>query len=295
LVRIGVLAYRGKDQAMKMWSPTALYFTRRIPGHTFTIVPLDFHEMGPADGSGGIDFVVTNTSFYVELESQYGVSRIATLKNKRDSNTLTVFGGVIFCRDDRQDIRDLRDLKGKTFMAVEETSLGGWQAAWREFKAAGIAPYRDFNKLEFAKTHDAVVYAIPLDYQPVHDLMKELRMGPYRDYGKITLSGVAGVLALDRSLRTGAALSHTDSRVCHQVEPQAFYGPVETADVPGRSGSDCPGADRTAPGNERRTRTGDCGSDAYRGGKKQTSETAFPCPENGGHRRPSRWHCTRFQ
>jgi two-component system sensor histidine kinase TtrS len=281
MVRIGVLAYRGKDQAMKMWSPTALYLTRRIPGYTFTIVPLDFHELGPAVGSGAIDFVVTNTSFYVELESQYGVSRIATLKNKRDSNKLTVFGGVIFCRDDRQDIRDLHDLKRKRFMAVEETSLGGWQAAWREFKAAGIDPYRDFNKLEFAKTHDAVVYAvrdgtvdagtvrtdtfermiesglidptifrilnqklekdfpyalstrlypewpfakikatpedlakkvviallsmpsddpgaeasrsagwtIPLDYQPVHDLMKELRVGPYRDYGKITLSG----------------------------------------------------------------------------------------------------------
>ncbi len=282
MVRIGVLAYRGKDQAMQMWSPTAQYLTRRIPGHTFTIVPLDFREMGPAVGSGDIDFVVTNTSFYVELESTYGVSRIATLKNKWDSNTLTVFGGVIFCRDDRQDIRDLHDLKRKRFMAVEETSLGGWQAAWREFKAAGIDPYRDFNKLEFGNTHDAVVYAvrdgtvdagtvrtdtlermkesglidptvfrilnqklekdfpyalstrlypewpiakikatpedlaqkvviallsmpsddpaaeasrsagwtIPLDYQPVHDLMKELRVGPYRDYGKITLSVV---------------------------------------------------------------------------------------------------------
>ena len=88
------------------------------------------------------------------------MSRIATLKNKWDSNTLTAFGGVIFCRDDRQDIRDLHDLKRKRFMAVEETSLGGWQAAWREFKAAGIDPYRDFNKLELANTHDAVVYAV---------------------------------------------------------------------------------------------------------------------------------------
>lgn len=281
-VRIGVLAYRGKDQAMQMWSPTALYLARRIPGHTFTIVPLDFHEMGPAVGSNAVDFVVTNTSFYVELESRYGVSRIATLQNKRNSNVYTAFGGVIFCKADRQDIQDLRDLKRKRFMAVEETSLGGWRAAWREFKAAGIDPYRDFSKLEFGNTHDAVVYAvrdgkvdagtvrtdslermreaglidtgifrilnqqhekdfpfalstrlypewpfakikgtsdelaqevliallqlrpedpaakaaqiagwtIPLDYQPVHDLMKELGVGPYRDYGKITLSGV---------------------------------------------------------------------------------------------------------
>jgi len=281
-VRIGVLAYRGKDQVMQMWSPTALYLSRSIPGHTFAIVPLDFQEMGPAVGRHAVDFLVTNTSFYVELESQYGVSRIATLQNKRNSNVYTAFGGVIFCKADRQDIQDLGDLKRKRFMAVEETSLGGWQAAWREFKAAGIDPYRDFNKLEFGNTHDAVVYAvrdgkvdagtvrtdslermreaglidmstfrilnqqnkkdfpfalstqlypewpfaklketsnelaqevliallqlrpedpaakaaqingwtIPLDYQPVHDLMKELGLRPYRDYGKITLSRV---------------------------------------------------------------------------------------------------------
>jgi two-component system sensor histidine kinase TtrS len=282
MVKIGVLAYRGKAQAMRMWSPTAQYLTSRIPGYTFTIVPLDFHEMGPAVGGGDIDFVVTNTSFYVELESQYGVSRIATMQNKQNSSFYTLFGGVIFCRADRQDIHDLRDLKRKTFVAVEETSLGGWQAAWREFKAAGVDPYRDFKRLEFANTHDAVVYAvrdgtadagtvrtdtlermqdaglidisifrilnqqhekdfhfalstqlypewpfakikdtpddlaqdvviallqlrpgdpaakaahitswtIPLNYQPVHDLLKELRLGPYRDYGKMTLSGV---------------------------------------------------------------------------------------------------------
>lgn len=29
----------------------------------------------------------------------------------------------------------------------------------------------------------------PFDYQPVHELMKNLRVGPYQDYGKITLSG----------------------------------------------------------------------------------------------------------
>jgi signal transduction histidine kinase/ABC-type amino acid transport substrate-binding protein len=281
-VKIGVLAYRGKDQAMRMWSPTAHYLSSRIPGHTFTIVPLNFQEMGPAVGSDAVDFVVTNTSFYVELESLYGVSRIATMQNKQNASFYTLFGGVIFCRADRHDIRDLRDLKGKKFVAVEETSLGGWQAAWREFKAAGINPYRDFSNLEFANTHDAVVYAvrdgtadagtvrtdtlermqdaglidlsiyrvlneqhvpdfhyalstrlypewpfaklkdtsddlsqdvaiallqlgpgdpaskaahitswtIPLNYQPVHDLLKELRLGPYRDYGKMTLSGV---------------------------------------------------------------------------------------------------------
>ena len=31
-------------------------------------------------------------------------------------------------------------------------------------------------------------WTIPLDYQPVHELMRELRLGPYKDYGRVTLS-----------------------------------------------------------------------------------------------------------
>jgi len=45
-------------------------------------------------------------------------------------------------------------------MAVKETSFGGWRAAWRELKEAGINPVKDFASLSFGGTHDAVVYAV---------------------------------------------------------------------------------------------------------------------------------------
>jgi two-component system sensor histidine kinase/response regulator len=72
----------------------------------------------------------------------------------------TEFGGVIFCRQDRADIRQLSDLKGKTFMATSENSFGGWIAGWRELKEKGIDPHQDFKKLIFGGTHEAVVYAV---------------------------------------------------------------------------------------------------------------------------------------
>jgi len=216
---------------------------------------------------------------YVDLEVKYGVSRIATLKNRTRRGTYDVLGGVIICRADRSNIQSLRDLKGKSFMAVEEGSLGGWTAAWREFKAEGIDPRRDFAQLSFGGRQDSVIYAVrdrkvdagtvrtdtlehladegninvadfrilnrqdeenfplalstrlypewpfakvrhtsddlarsvavsllamqpddpaarsaglegwtvPLSYQPVQELMKELRIGRYEDYGKISL------------------------------------------------------------------------------------------------------------
>jgi len=119
-VKIGVLAKRGKERCLKKWSPTAKYLTARIPGKTFVIVPLDSKQIYSAVEKGKIDFVLANPSIYVEIEHRFEASRIATLKNLRLGNACTVYGGVVFCRADRGDIRCLTDLKGKTFMIVDD-------------------------------------------------------------------------------------------------------------------------------------------------------------------------------
>ena len=281
-VRIGVLAKRGPQVTLAKWGPTANYLTARIPDHRFRIVPLGFDEIHPAVESGRVDFVLANSAFYVQLEALYGVSRIATLKNRLSDGAYELFGGVIFTHAGRDDITALEDLRGRHFSAVEANSLGGFHMAWRELRAAAIDPYHDFQSLRFAGTHDAVVYAvlegeadagtvrtdtlermaaegkielsrirvidapgheadngafpllhstrlypewpfarvphtpgdltkrvavalmempaesaaalasksegwtIPANYQPVHDLLRELRIAPYEEYGKIT-------------------------------------------------------------------------------------------------------------
>lgn len=281
-VTIAVLALRGNDAALKTWSATADYLAQKIPDTTFRIVPYDFKTIGPAAQRGEYDFVIANSSIYVELEALYGVTRIATLQGMSDGRAATLFGGVIFCKNTRNDISTLADIRGKTFGAVEENSFGGWRMAWREFRAAGIDPYRDVKELTFVGTHDGVVLAVrdgkldagtarsgiledmaktgtinladfkiihqqyndqfnllhstrlypewpfarlrhtndqlaqkvsiallsmqpedgaaqtaeirgwttPHDYNDVHELFKELKIGPYRDYGMITLAMV---------------------------------------------------------------------------------------------------------
>ncbi|MBW1958395.1 MAG: response regulator [Deltaproteobacteria bacterium] len=282
LVKIGVLAKRGPERCLLNWMATAEYLSNSIPNRHFVIAPLGYDKIHSAVEKGKVDFVLANPSIYVELEYLYGANRIATLKNSRLSKA-PHYGGVIFCRSDHK-IRNIRDLKGNTFMAVSENSFGGWQMAWREMKAKGIDPYRDFKALKFGGTQDAVVYAvrdgnidagairtdtlermqaegkiniqnfhvlhehggekvhlpflhstraypewpmakvkhtsdelakqvtvallnmpgnspaardarcdgwsIPLNYQSVHECLKELKIGPYKDLGKITLVDV---------------------------------------------------------------------------------------------------------
>ena len=63
-VKIGVLAKRGHERCLEKWSRTAEYLTARIPGGTFTIVPLDFEEINAAVDKGEVDFVLTNPLNY---------------------------------------------------------------------------------------------------------------------------------------------------------------------------------------------------------------------------------------
>ena len=159
-VKIGVLALRGKEKCLQQWNATAEYLTRKIPSHTFTIIPLDFDEIGKAVKGHQVDFTITNSSMYVSLEAHYGNTRLATMKTKILGQGLTQFGGVIFCRRDQNDIQSVKDLTGKRFMAVDQKSFGGWHMAWAYLLNHHINPDKDFKKLVFGGTHDAVVLAV---------------------------------------------------------------------------------------------------------------------------------------
>ena len=160
IAKIGILAKRGDERVFKQWQATADYLTKEVPGYTFEVVPLDFEETYQAVKEGTIDFVIANSGMYVEFEGIYNANRIATLKNLRLGKAYTVFGGVILRRKDRDDIQELKDLKGKTMMAVNKTSLGGWQMQWGEMKEVGIDPSKDLKEVAFGNTHDTVVYAV---------------------------------------------------------------------------------------------------------------------------------------
>lgn len=159
-IKIGVLALRGAEESVTRWTPTAEYLTDQIPEYSFVIIPLDFEEIFEAVKLGEVDFVLENSSIYVELEYLYGIDRIATLNVLCKGKITNQFGGVIFTLKDRNDIKSVYDIKNKSFMAVHETSFGGWRMAQREFKDLGINPYKDFESVQFSGTHDNVVFAV---------------------------------------------------------------------------------------------------------------------------------------
>lgn len=159
-IRIGVLSHRGDPATLFRWTPTAEYLSYKLSDYHFEIVPLDFAEVTPAVAAGRVDFILVNPGIYVNLEVMHRVSRIATLNNRRGEDPLNIFGGVMFTRRDRAELNNFGDLRGRAFAAVDQTSLGGFQMAWRELEQQGINPYRDFAHVYFAGIHDRVVHAV---------------------------------------------------------------------------------------------------------------------------------------
>ena len=94
--RIGALAFRGADHALKSWAPTAEALSHAIDGAKFEIVPLPLAALRRSVAENDVAFVFTNSGQYVALESEYGISRIVTLKTTFGRKIRNVFGAVIF-------------------------------------------------------------------------------------------------------------------------------------------------------------------------------------------------------
>ncbi len=156
-VRLGILHHRGPEVARRMWEPTIRYLDRQVAGYRFELVPLSYDELFPAVARGAVDFTVTAAGLYVELELLHGVTRIATLMSSGPKGDFSEYGGVLVARADRDDIRTLDDIRGKTLLVPSRLSFGGWQMQWRELKAEGIRPDVDFSVQEAGDNEKALL------------------------------------------------------------------------------------------------------------------------------------------
>ena len=156
--KIGVLANRGPMQAFKEWKSTADYLSNKT-GKNFSVIPLEYDQLPQWTKEKKIDFVLTNSAMYAELNKVYGVQAIATQINQYKDQQLDKFGSLILVRHD-SPVEKLSDLKGKSFACASRSAFGGWLMAVRVLRENGIDPDSNFTFVRELKTHDNVVYAV---------------------------------------------------------------------------------------------------------------------------------------
>ncbi|MDP2194775.1 MAG: PhnD/SsuA/transferrin family substrate-binding protein [Rhodocyclaceae bacterium] len=276
-VVIGVFVYQGERAATEDWSPVLDHLSASLPAHRFRLEQYDVAGLRSAIAERRVDLVITNPGYYVAMEAEFGISRIATLVSPLAISTRQALGSAIIVKTERQDLRDLADLSGKRIAAVAPEAFGGYLVAAREMRRQGIDPESDTREIRFVglpmtNVIDAVLsgevdagivracfaeqlaqqgllriealrilsqrreeglpcalstplypdwpiavtrhtdpvlaktvarallsmpeekgglsWSVPADYQPVHDLYRELRIGPYAYLRDITPGGL---------------------------------------------------------------------------------------------------------
>lgn len=158
-IKIGVLSHRGDTATAMRWGITADYLSQQLPQFHFIVVPLHFDEIENKIKNAEIHFLLANPSIYVDMEVRHRIRRIATLSRVINNNFFNQFGGVLFTSSKRKDIKSLNDISQKHLLAVDPTSLGGFQMIAKELSEFGIDVTSDL-KLSFAGIHDDVVMGI---------------------------------------------------------------------------------------------------------------------------------------
>lgn len=183
-IRFGVLANREPDRVYNQWSPLANHISDKLSERVVLVV-LRYEDVEAALKTDKIHFLLANSAFYVELKDRYNLEALVTMVTRYQNVVMSEFGGVIFTRND-SPINALDDLRGKRFMCVSQSSLGGGQAAWRLLLDNGINPRKHLASFIEGGIHDNVVRAV---------LKKEVDAGTIRtdilekmdDEGKIDL------------------------------------------------------------------------------------------------------------
>lgn len=150
-IKIGVRAYLGAQNAIARWQETANFLTKNINGYSFEIIPFGSPEaIVSAAKRNEVDYAITDPSSFVRMEVRTGAKSIASLINVWQGKPVDRFGAVIFALNTNPDILTLKDLRGKTLMAVDPAGFGGWQMVKEEFHENDLAPEELLAELTFA-------------------------------------------------------------------------------------------------------------------------------------------------
>lgn len=186
-VKLGILAQRGPEIALKEWAPLGDYLSKEM-GEPVKIVPVKFSDFRDWYWTEPQSYIFANSWYYVRAKVGKHARALVTVKYKGQG---TLFGGVIFVRRD-SGITSLGDLKQKVLMCPKLTSLGGWLFQKGVLVHHGLIPEKDFKQILESpdESHDAVVYSVRDKKADVGTVRTNLLEAMQRE-GKINLSEFA--------------------------------------------------------------------------------------------------------
>jgi two-component system sensor histidine kinase TtrS len=159
VVRIGVLAYRGADEAANTWESTLSHLAEALPRYRVEMEAGSAAFLTAAVAAHRLDFLITNPGHYLELEIGYSAKALATEQDMDGTSASESVAATILIPAGLDEILHVSDLKGRRIAAVAPDAFG-FRAAWLEFLDRGIDPFKDAAMLFVGYPVDGVIAAI---------------------------------------------------------------------------------------------------------------------------------------
>ncbi|QDF65670.1 sensor histidine kinase [Shewanella sp. SNU WT4] len=160
ILKVGVLANWGYQDAIERWQPMMAYLETQLINVDFQVHPGSFEELNHALHQGDIQFIITNPGQYLSLSQQYPLSWLATMRSRQHNGSTSAIGSAIVVRAD-SNYRTLYDLKDKIVAASGRQALGGYQATVGLMHKLGMKPDSYFAQIKFLGFPlDALIYQV---------------------------------------------------------------------------------------------------------------------------------------
>ncbi len=155
--RIGVWAEHDADEIIHLWQPTVDHLNQSLPGHAFSLQPVNGDELLDRMSRGELDFAIIEPGLLLPLKEAAEAKVLATaLTRLRDTHYAHTAGALLVQRD-RRDITSPRDLRGRRIASGDSRSLGDWLSIKRELAQRGLCPDRHGMVVRFVGDPTAAV------------------------------------------------------------------------------------------------------------------------------------------
>lgn len=146
---IGVIDVNEPGYRSEFVSPTLIYLSKSLPEYRLRTVEIPAYRAAETIRQTSPDFVIGPSDIFLTLINSSGAQTLVSRKTPYAINAGYSVGSALIVREDRKELKDLADLKGKSVAASLPDSLGGWLALMGEVKRSGYRPEAFFGSTRF--------------------------------------------------------------------------------------------------------------------------------------------------
>ncbi|MGE5578225.1 MAG: phosphate/phosphite/phosphonate ABC transporter substrate-binding protein [Syntrophothermus sp.] len=153
-LKIGILPQQDAVKTLKLFQPLADYLSAKVGVPMEVVTSPNFDAFMDRVRQNQFDLIYLNPYHYVIAHNAAGYEAFAMVKQ----DGLTKFRGIFVTRKD-SPIKSIQDLRGKTIIYADDTSLAGYLLQKVYLQDNGINPDKE-TTAKFAGKHDSAIMAV---------------------------------------------------------------------------------------------------------------------------------------